>query len=77
MPWLVAVRVVSLPATASSRKNELKSSSESFSPSTSALTSVVTMSSPGSRLARSESFEAYMNISIDASMPSRPSAAFC
>ena len=48
MPWEIALRVVSLPATASSRKKRLKSISESESPSTSASSSVVTMSSRGS-----------------------------
>ncbi len=37
MPWAMALRVVSLPATDSSRKNRLKSMSDSDSPSTSAL----------------------------------------
>ena len=48
IPCDIALRVVSLPATASSRKNTLKSISESLSPSISALSSAVTMSSRGS-----------------------------
>ena len=48
MPCAVALRVVSLPATASSSKNMSNSSSESCSPSISALSSLVTMSSRGS-----------------------------
>ena len=47
MPWEMALRVVSLPATDSSRKNRLKSMSDSDSPSTSALSSAVMMSSAG------------------------------
>ena len=45
MPHAVVLRVVSLPATDSSSMNMSNSSSESFSPSTSALMSLVTMSS--------------------------------
>ena len=48
MPCAVALRVVSLPATASSSMNMSNSSSVSFSPSISALSSLVTMSSRGS-----------------------------
>ena len=48
MPWAIALRVVSFPATDSSRKNRLKSMSDSDSPSTSALSRAVMMSSPGS-----------------------------
>ena len=51
MPWLIALRVVSLPATTSSRKNEPSSPGVSlcmpFSSSTSACISVVVMSSRG------------------------------
>ena len=51
MPWLIALRVVSLPATTSSRKNEPSSPAVSrclpFSSSTSACISVVVMSSRG------------------------------
>ncbi len=45
--WEMALRVVSLPATASNRKNMLNSIGPSRSPSTSAVSSVVTMSSAG------------------------------
>ena len=55
MPWEMALRVVSLPATESSRKKRLKSMSESDSPSISALSSAVMMSSPGSWRRRSAS----------------------
>ena len=48
MPCAVALRVVSLPATASSSMNMSNSSSLSCSPSISALSSLVTMSSRGS-----------------------------
>ena len=51
MPWLIALRVVSLPATTSSRKNEPSSLDVSrcrpFSSSISACISVVVMSSRG------------------------------
>ncbi|SIF18334.1 Uncharacterised protein [Mycobacteroides abscessus subsp. abscessus] len=48
MPWVIELREVSLPATASMITKKPNSSSESLpSPSTSALISVVTMSSPG------------------------------
>ena len=63
MPCEIALRVVSLPATDSSRKNRLKSMSDSESPSTSALSSVVMMSSRGSSRRFSASAWAYMNIS--------------
>ncbi len=66
IPCDIALRVVSLPATASSRKKTLKSISESVSPSRSALSSAVTMSSRGSsRRFFASSFE-YMYISIAA-----------
>ncbi len=48
MPWLVLCRVVSLPATMSSPKNDTISSSVSRSPSTSACTSAVSRSFFGS-----------------------------
>ena len=63
MPWAMALRVVSLPATDRSMKNRLKSISVRLSPSTSALSSVVTMSSRGSARRCSASCWAYMNIS--------------
>ncbi len=63
MPWAMALRVVSLPATDSSRKKRLKSMSDSDSPSTSALSSAVMMSSRGSLRRVSASCWAYMNIS--------------
>ena len=47
MPWLMAVRVVSLPAAMSRRKNGPRSSGGIASPSTSACTSVVVRSSSG------------------------------
>ena len=47
MPWVMELRVVSLPATASITTKKPNSSSESFSPSISASISVVTMSSVG------------------------------
>ena len=47
MPWVIELRVVSLPATASMTTKKPNSSSESFWPSTSASISVVTMSSAG------------------------------
>ena len=68
MPWAMALRVVSLPATDSSMKNRLKSISVSESPSTSALSRVVTMSGCGSARRCSARDCAYMNISTWASM---------
>ncbi len=57
MPWLSAVRVVSLPATASRMKNEPSSWGVSTSSSTSALRSAVVRSSPGfDRLNSASSF---------------------
>ena len=47
MPWVIELRVVSLPATASRMTKKPNSSSESLWPSMSAWTSLVTMSSPG------------------------------
>ena len=47
MPWVIELRVVSLPATASRITKKPNSSSESLWPSTSACTSLVTRSSPG------------------------------
>ena len=47
MPWVIELRVVSLPATASRMTKKPNSSSESLCPSTSASISLVTMSSPG------------------------------
>ena len=47
MPWVMELRVVSLPATASRMTKKPNSSSESLWPSTSASISLVTMSSPG------------------------------
>ena len=63
MPWEIALRVVSLPATDSSRKKRLKSMSDSDSPSTSALSSAEMMSSAGVVRRSSASCWAYMNIS--------------
>ena len=47
MPWVMELRVVSLPATASRMTKKPNSSSESLWPSTSASISLVTMSGPG------------------------------
>ncbi|SKX88609.1 Uncharacterised protein [Mycobacteroides abscessus subsp. abscessus] len=47
MPWLIALRVVSLPATVSRMKKNPNSASSRCCPSISALTSVLTMSSTG------------------------------
>ena len=47
MPWVMALRVVSLPATASISTKKPNSSSDSPCPSISALISLVTMSSRG------------------------------
>ena len=47
MPWEIRLRVVSLPATESSRKKRSNCISSSRSPSTSACSSTLTMSSPG------------------------------
>ncbi len=64
MPCEIELRVVSLPATAISRKKRLKSISDSVSPSTSASRSVETMSSRGISRRSAASALAYMNISI-------------
>ena len=47
MPWVIALRVVSLPATARMMTKKPNSSSVSPRPSLSACTSLVTMSSSG------------------------------
>ena len=47
MPWLIALRVVSLPATTSRMKNEPNSWAVSRSPSSSACISPLVMSSRG------------------------------
>ena len=46
-PWLIVLRVVSLPAVARRMKNDAISSDDSWSPSTSALTSAVHRSARG------------------------------
>ena len=58
MPFAVRLRVVSLPATESSRKKRSISSSESTSPSISAWVSAVMMSSRG--LARRSSTNVWL-----------------
>ena len=65
MPWVIELRVVSLPATASMMTKKPNSSSESFSPSMSAWISVVTMSSVGFLPRSSAIAIAYMISSID------------
>ena len=70
MPCEIELRVVSLPATAMSKKKRLKSISESLSPSTSASRSAVMMSSRGSARRAAASSFAYMNISTCAFMTS-------
>ena len=65
MPWVIELRVVSLPATASMITKKPNSSSESFSPSMSAWISVVTMSSVGFLPRSSAMAIAYMISSID------------
>ncbi len=62
MPWLIALRVVSLPATTSRMKNEPNSCGVSCSPSTSAAIITEVMSSCGLALRSSPSAWAYMNI---------------
>jgi hypothetical protein len=70
MPPEIALRVVSLPATTSRKKNMLKSRPPSFSPSTSACTSTETMSSFGSARRRSASHAPYWTSSRIASCAS-------
>ncbi len=65
MPWVIELRVVSLPATASMTTKKPNSSSESFSPSMSASTSWVTMSSAGFLLRSSAIVMAYVISSSD------------
>ncbi len=62
MPWLIAVRVVSLPATTSRMKNDPNSWAVSRSPSTSAFIMIEVMSSRGFCTRSSPSAWAYMNI---------------
>ena len=59
MPWVIELRVVSLPATASITTKKPNSSSDSFSPSMSASISLVTMSSVGFLALSSAIFIAY------------------
>lgn len=47
MPWLIALRVVSLPAAVNSKKNDPISADDNVSPSTSACTRLVVRSSVG------------------------------
>ncbi len=65
MPWVIELRVVSLPATASMITKKPNSSSESFSPSMSAWISAVTMSSVGFLPRSSAICIAYMISSIE------------
>jgi hypothetical protein len=58
IPWVMALRVVSLPATASSNTKNPNSSELNSCPSVSAWTSLVTMSSIGQRLRSSARFHA-------------------
>ena len=60
MPWAVAFRVVSLPATASSRKNMSNSVSLSLSPSISDPSNLEMMSSRGSLRFSAARLLAYM-----------------
>ncbi len=62
MPWVMALRVVSFPATASISTKK-PNSSEFRLPSSSAATSVVTMSWAGHRLRSTAMFMAYAMIS--------------
>jgi hypothetical protein len=64
------LRVVSLPATASSWKNRLNSSSVRRFPSTSACSRALMMSSPGLARFHSASSAEYMNISVAAPIAS-------
>ena len=76
MPCAMALRVVSFPATESSMKNRLKSMSDSDSPSMSALSSVLMMSSLGFWRCSSASCWAYMNISTWALKASSSDTAY-
>src|SRR5437773_428271 len=69
MPPEIRLRVVSLPATASSRKKESNSTSVSFSPSTSAAMRTLTRSSRGVFFRSTASSLAYMYICIEAIFP--------
>src|SRR5438034_1399917 len=69
MPPEIRLRVVSLPATASSRKKESNSTSVSFSPSTSAAMRTLTRSSRGLFFRSTASSLAYMYICIEAIFP--------
>src|SRR5205807_564577 len=69
MPPEIRLRVVSLPATASSRKKESNSTSVSFSPSTSAAMRTLTKSSRGVFFRSTASSLAYMYICIEAIFP--------
>ena len=74
IPWVVALRVVSLPATARRTTNQPNSSAVSFSPSTSAWTSLVTRSSRGSTSRLAASSIAYPRISAFAALDSSASS---
>ena len=66
MPWLIALRVVSLPATTRRMKNDANSALVSRSPSTSACMSTLVMSSRGDAVRSSPSAWAYCESSIAA-----------
>ncbi|SLH68570.1 Uncharacterised protein [Mycobacteroides abscessus subsp. abscessus] len=68
MPCVVALRVVSLPATASRMTNQANSSDPSDSPSMSAVTSWLTMSSAGHLRRSSARFQEYPMISAVATL---------
>ncbi len=75
MPWLMALRVVSLPATAS-RITKKPNSSEERLPSPSAATSWETMSLAGHSLRSAARFIAYETISMAASVPTSSVIAY-
>ena len=67
IPWVIELRVVSLPATVSVTTNMPNSASVSW-PSASESISVVTMSSPGSSFLRAANCMAYqINSAVDSS----------
>jgi hypothetical protein len=72
MPWVVALRVVSLPATARAITKKPNSSSVSPRPSLSAWTSLVTMSSRGFAFRSAARPMAYISTSVDAACGSTP-----
>ncbi len=68
MPWLIAFRVVSFPATTSRMKKDANSAGVSRSPSTSACMRTLVMSSPGLAMRASPSACAYCDNSTAAFM---------